>query len=405
MRLAPLAVSTTGRGSSGVGLTAAVVKDMDTGESRLEAGAAVLADRGVVCIDEFDKMSMGDRVAIHEVMEQQTVTVAKAGLHASLNARCALLAAANPVYGNYDTDRRPQDNIGLPDSLLSRFDLLFILLDTIDRDSDQQVANHVLRSHQFNELEPSSRTCLYGSNTLKAETLRPDEDAALPASQKSTTLHPEFIRRYVYFARHQMEATLSENACQNIASAYADLRAKADERTLPVTARCLESLIRLATANAKVRLSEAVDERDCNAALELLSPPRRVNKTRLYTLRLQCHSFAMFGDARRSNAETTSASGSLASKLSIFRANKVPRLENSILDFNRANFISGVYTDIMNEKDDGTCQLTELANVANASLPQGASAFSLAEIEEILKKQQKENRLMYDETNRAIHLL
>mmetsp|Transcript_3983 Transcript_3983/g.12039 ORF Transcript_3983/g.12039 Transcript_3983/m.12039 type:complete len:387 (-) Transcript_3983:847-2007(-) len=386
MRLAPLAVSTTGRGSSGVGLTAAVVKDMDTGESRLEAGAAVLADRGVVCIDEFDKMSMGDRVAIHEVMEQQTVTVAKAGLHASLNARCALLAAANPVYGNYDTDRRPQDNIGLPDSLLSRFDLLFILLDTIDRDSDQQVANHVLRSHQFNELEPSSRTCLYGSNTLKAETLRPDEDAALPASQKSTTLHPEFIRRYVYFARHQMEATLSENACQNIASAYADLRAKADERTLPVTARCLESLIRLATANAKVRLSEAVDERDCNAALELLS-------------------FAMFGDARRSNAETTSASGSLASKLSIFRANKVPRLENSILDFNRANFISGVYTDIMNEKDDGTCQLTELANVANASLPQGASAFSLAEIEEILKKQQKENRLMYDETNRAIHLL
>mmetsp|Transcript_10522 Transcript_10522/g.32357 ORF Transcript_10522/g.32357 Transcript_10522/m.32357 type:complete len:281 (+) Transcript_10522:1430-2272(+) len=213
------------------------------------------------------------------------------------------------------------------------------------------------QGHVYMVCESPTRTTYRpptGSNTLKAETLRPDEDAALPASQKSTTLHPEFIRRYVYFARHQMEATLSENACQNIASAYADLRAKADERTLPVTARCLESLIRLATANAKVRLSEAVDERDCNAALELLSPPRRVNKTRLYTLRLQCHSFAMFGDARRSNAETTSASGSLASKLSIFRANKVPRLENSILDFNRANFISGVYTDIMNEKDDGT---------------------------------------------------
>ncbi|XP_075673040.1 DNA replication licensing factor MCM3 homolog 3-like isoform X2 [Castanea sativa] len=284
MNIAPLAISTTGRGSSGVGLTAAVTLDQETGERRLEAGAMVLADRGVVCIDEFDKMNDQDRVAIHEVMEQQTVTIAKAGIHASLNARCSVVAAANPIYGTYDCSLTPTKNIGLPDSLLSRFDLLFIVLDQMDPDIDRQISEHVLRMHRY-------RSAVGGEATLDGSSRygREDESDAdsvfvkynrmlhgkkVERGRKRDTLTIKFLKKFIHYAKHRIQPDLTDEASEQIATAYAELRNTSSNAktggTLPITARTLETIIRLSTAHAKLKLSRKVSNSDVDAALKVL---------------------------------------------------------------------------------------------------------------------------------------
>ncbi|KAN0063157.1 MCM DNA helicase complex subunit [Thecaphora frezii] len=300
LNTAPLAIATTGRGSSGVGLTAAVTTDKETGERRLEAGAMVLADRGVICIDEFDKMSDVDRVAIHEVMEQQTVTIAKAGIHTSLNARCSVVAAANPIYGQYDVHKDPHKNIALPDSLLSRFDLLFVVTDDVDEQRDRMISEHVLRMHRY--LQPgleegtpavdnldqaldvgapegtdADGAAMLG-DTSPFEKYNPLLHSGVTASGRSgakkEVLSIAFVKKYIQYAKSRVLPVLTKGAAEWIVNVYSNLRndelSGNQKRTSPLTARTLETLIRLATAHAKSRLSSKVEERDAEAAEEIL---------------------------------------------------------------------------------------------------------------------------------------
>lgn len=240
------AVMATGQGSSGVGLTASVKRDTAVGEWVLEGGALVLADRGVCCIDEFDKMNETDRVSIHEAMEQQSVSVSKAGIVASLHARCAVIAAANPTRGCYNPSLTFSQNVNLSDPILSRFDLLCVVRDIVDVREDTEMARFILRNHR----SP-------GTDGIKME-----ERQAEPISQ-------EILKKYIAFARNSVHPVISHLDVQKISQLYLELRRESISSGIPITVRHVESIIRISEAFAKLRLADSVTARDIDAAIRI----------------------------------------------------------------------------------------------------------------------------------------
>jgi replicative DNA helicase Mcm len=241
--IAPRGIYTSGKGATAAGLTAAVVKEKSSGEFYLEAGALVLADGGIACIDEFDKMEARDRVSIHEAMEQQTVSIAKAGIVATLNARASILAAANPAFGRYLPNRNIAENIDLPVTILSRFDLIFILRDTPNREKDRELAQYVIDFHR--EAYPQ-----------ELENLIP----------------PQLLKKYIAYARKHVRPRLSEEAKAKIVDFYVSMRARSEEPESPITItpRQLEALIRLSEAHARMHLRSVVTEKDAEVAIQLM---------------------------------------------------------------------------------------------------------------------------------------
>ncbi|HLN33846.1 MAG TPA: minichromosome maintenance protein MCM [Nitrososphaeraceae archaeon] len=237
-KIAPRGLYTSGRGTTAAGLTAAVIRDK-SGIMMLEAGAVVLGDQGLVCIDEFDKIKPEDRSALHEVMEQQTCSVAKGGIVATLNARTSILAAANPLYGKYDPFKNITENVNLPIPLLTRFDIVYVIRDTPEREKDNLIASHILEIHRDTERNSQS------------------------------VIDTDIFSKYLAYSKN-MEPKLTVEAIDKIRNYYMKMRNVESEGMITVTPRQLEGLVRLATARSKLLLKDYVDSEDAERAIYLI---------------------------------------------------------------------------------------------------------------------------------------
>lgn len=237
-RIAPRGLYTSGRGSTAAGLTAAVVRDK-TGIMMLEAGAVVLGDQGLVCIDEFDKMKPEDRSALHEVMEQQSASIAKGGIVATLNARTSILAAANPMYGKYDPFKNITENVNLPIPLLTRFDLIFVVRDIPGREKDEKIARHIIELH------------------------------TPQGTDKRSVIDVDTLTKYLSYAKRS-SPDLTKEAEEKILQYYLQMRNVESEEMITVTPRQLEGIIRLSTARARLLMKDKVEEEDAERAIFLI---------------------------------------------------------------------------------------------------------------------------------------
>ena len=263
--LAPRAIFSSGKSASAAGLTAAAVKDDFGGEGyTLEAGALVLADKGLACIDELDKMTEQDTSSLHEAMESQKISIAKAGITATLQCRCSLLAAANPKYGRFDMESETiSSQIDLPPALISRFDLIFVLTDKPDEKLDRKITQFILNVHQRGQaLQYANQETLDG---VDLNAIRENTSNIKPFYDQ------DILRKYVAYSK-RIIPVMKPEAAKMIEDAYMQIRMSGtDKKTIPITARQLEAYVRLSEASAKMRLSHTVEEQDAQRAIQLIS--------------------------------------------------------------------------------------------------------------------------------------